>query len=209
MSACAHSYQILSRVRRASRAGPADSRRSDRAKCQGAGARDVFSVDTDALGQWSETWSLAVVFGVASVPWTYVFVTGGVPLWPSFIASASFYAAGGGLDGLVRGYASNLAGILYGAATLVVAAALGGGTVALSVVVGLFMLLASLHEAVSPLSFTPGGFFGYATLFSVHAAGATAFGVTGLAGETLAAVVSMLLGACIGLGTERVSERLA
>ncbi|WP_226022547.1 DUF1097 domain-containing protein [Halomicrobium salinisoli] len=169
----------------------------------------MFSVDTDALGQWSETWSLAVVFGVASVPWTYVFVTGGVPLWPSFIASASFYAAGGGLDGLVRGYASNLAGILYGAATLVVAAALGGGTVALSVVVGLFMLLASLHEAVSPLSFTPGGFFGYATLFSVHAAGATAFGVTGLAGETLAAVVSMLLGACIGLGTERVSERLA
>ena len=169
----------------------------------------MFAVDTERLGQWSGTWSLAVVFGITSIPWTYAFVTGGVPLWPSFIASASFYAAGGGLDGLVRGYASNLAGILYGAATLAITAALGGGTVALSAVVGLFMLLASLHDAVAPLSFTPGGFFGYATMFSVHAAEATAFGVPGLAGETLAAVVSMLLGACIGLGTEQVSERLA
>lgn len=154
---------------------------------------------------WGETWSLAVAFGVASVPWTYAFVAGGVPLWPSFIASATFYAAGGGLDGLARGYASNLAGIVYGAATLAIVAAVGGGTVALSLVVGAFMLLASLHEFVDLLSFTPGGFFGYATLFSVHAAGATAFGVAGLPGETLAAVVSMLAGACIGLVTERAS----
>ena len=164
--------------------------------------------DDATLGRWSETWSLALVFGLASVPWTYAFVTGGIPLWPSFIASASFYAAGGGLAGLKRGYASNLAGILYGTATLAIVAWVGGGTVALSIVVGAFMLLASLHAGIPLLSFTPGGFFGYATLFSVHAAEATAFGVGGLPGETLAAVVSMLLGACIGLTTERVSKSL-
>ena len=163
----------------------------------------------DSVGEWNRVWSLALVFGLASVPWTYAFVTGGVPLWPSFIASASFYAAGGGLGGLKRGYAGNLAGVLYGTATLAVVAWLGGGALALSVVVGAFMLLASLHEFVPALSFTPGAFFGYATLFSVHAAEATAFGVPGLPGETLAAVVSMLLGACIGLGTELVSERVA
>jgi len=56
------------------------------------------------------------------------------------------------------------------------------------------------------LSFTPGGFFGYATMFSVHAAGVTAFGVSGLAGETLAALASMLIGAAIGLGTERLAD---
>lgn len=151
--------------------------------------------------------ALAVVFGAASVPWTYAFVAGlHIPLWPSFIASASFYAAGGGLDGLIRGYASNLAGILYAAATLVIVAALGGGPLALSLVVGAFMLLASLHAVVPLLSFTPGGFFGYATMFGVDAAGATAFGVTGLPGETLAAVAAMLLGACIGLLTERVAD---
>lgn len=158
-----------------------------------------------------ETWVLAVVFGLASVPWTYAFVAGlHIPLWPSFIASATFYAAGGGLQGLKRGYASNAAGILYGAATLwLVDAFLGGGVVALSVVVGAFMFLASLHARVETLSFTPGGFFGFATLFSVHAAGATAFGVAGLPGETLAAAVSMLFGAAIGLTTERVSDALA
>ena len=161
------------------------------------------------LGGWNETRSLAVVFGLASIPWTYAFVAGlRIPLWPSFIASASFYAAGGGTDGLVRSYASNLAGIAYAAATLaIVNGYLGGSAVALSVVVGAFMLLASLHDAVPLLSFTPGGFFGYATMFSVSAAGATALGVSGLAGETLAAALSMFLGAGIGLATEVLSSR--
>ncbi|PSP80216.1 DUF1097 domain-containing protein [Halobacteriales archaeon QS_1_68_20] len=161
---------------------------------------------SEKVGQWNETWALAVVFGVASVPWTYAFVAGlHIPLWPSFIASATFYAAGGGVDGLVRGYASNAAGIGYAAATLALVAPLGGGPVALSVVVGAFMFLASLHEFVPLLSFTPGGFLGYATMFSVHAAGETAFGVPGLAGETLAALAAMLIGAAIGLGTERLA----
>jgi hypothetical protein len=56
--------------------------------------------------------------------------------------------------------------------------------------------------------FTPGGFFGYATMFGVHAAGATTFGVMGLFGETLAAMAAMFIGAAIGLLTERVSHAL-
>ena len=162
------------------------------------------------FGGWNETWALAVVFGLASVPWTYAFVAGlYIPLWPSFIASATYYAAGDGLDGLARGYASNFAGIVYAAATLaIVDGYLGGGAIALSVVVGVFMFLASLHEFVPVLSFTPGGFFGYATLFSVHAAEATALGVAGLPGETLAAVLSMFLGAVIGLATDELSSLL-
>jgi len=164
----------------------------------------------DRLDGWTDVWSLAVVFGLASVPWTYGFVAGvGLPLWPSFIASATFYSTGKGLGGLARGYLSNLSGIAYAAATLfVVDGLLGGGVLALSVVVGAFMFLASLHEAVGPLSFTPGGFFGYATMFSVDAAGTT-FALGGLAGETVAAVVAMLIGALIGYGTDRASAALA
>lgn len=161
------------------------------------------------MTEWNETWSLAAVFGLAAVPWTYAFVAGlHIPLWPSFIASATFYATDEeGVDGLTKGYASNVAGIAYAAATLaVVDVALGGGVVAFSVVVGVCMFLASLHGFVPLLSFTPGGFFGYATLFSVHAASATAFGVTGLPGETLAAVVSMFAGAVIGLATQTASS---
>ena len=161
------------------------------------------------LQHWNRTWALALVFGLASVPWTYVFVTGDVPLWPSFIASASFYAAGGGLDGLSRAYASNITGIAYAAATLAVVGVVGGGPVALSFVVGGFMLLASLHEFVPLLSFTPGAFFGYATMFSVNAAKATVFGVSGLAGQTLAAILSMFVGAVIGLTTDELSQQFA
>ena len=158
---------------------------------------------------WTPAVSLAVVFGLASVPWTYAFVTGGVPLWPAFIASAGFYAAGGGIDGLARATPNYLAGILYAAATLAITDALGGGVLVLSVVVGAFMLLGSLHALVDRLAFTPAVFLGYATLFSVDAAGAVVLGLGGLAGETTAAVLSMGVGVLIGLATERLAERMA
>ena len=168
-------------------------------------------IRTERITEWNRTWSLAVVFGVASIPWTYGFVAGlEIPLWPSFIASATYFAAGDGLQGLAKGYASNFAGIVFAAAALgFVSWATGTGVVALSVSVGVFMFLASLHEFVPLLSFTPGGFFGFATMFSVHAADATAFGVTGVPGQTLAAVVSMVIGAVIGLATDEASSLFA
>lgn len=163
----------------------------------------------DGPRHWNETWALAVAFGLAAVPWTYVFVAGlDLPLWPSFVASASFFAAGGGLDGLLRGYAANLSGIAYAVATLALVGAVGGGPLALSLVVGAFMFVASAQSFVPQLSFTPGAFFGYATLFGVHASGGTTLGIGGLAGEATAAVVAMLVGACIGLGTDVVATRI-
>lgn len=162
--------------------------------------------------RWNSTWALAVVFGLASVPWTYGFVAGlEIPLWPAFIGSATYFATEErGQEGLAKAGASNLAGILYAAATLfIVDAFFSGGVIALSVVVGVFMFLASLHEFVPVLSFTPGGFFGYATMFSVAAAEATAFGVTGLAGQTVATVSGMFIGAVIGLLAENATQRLS
>lgn len=165
-------------------------------------------VTWEQVTKWNKTWALAVVFGLASVPWTYAFVARlHIPLWPSFIASATFYAAGDGLDGVARGYASNFIGIVYAALTLaIVDGFFGGGAIALSLVVGVFMFLASLHEFIPLLSFTPGGFFGYATMFSVHAVEATVFGMPGLLSETCAAILSMLIGAVIGVTTDELSS---
>ena len=149
------------------------------------------------------------MFGIASVPWTYAFVAGGgLPLWPSFVAAATYYAAGGGTAGLVRGSAGNLAGVAYAAVTLALVESLGGGVVALSLLVGAAMFIASLHPFVEGLSFAPAGFLGYATLFGVHAGGAVV-AVGGLPGETLAAAAAMLVGAAIGFVTDRVARRLA
>lgn len=156
-------------------------------------SRQYTTLLSSRVAGWDDTWVLAVVFGLASIPWTYAFVAKlHLPLWLSFIASATFYAAGGSVEGIKRGYVSNFAGIVYAVATIwIVDAFFGGGVVALSVVVGVFMFLASLHDYVPLLSFTPRGFFGYATMFSVHAADATGFGLRGLSGETLAAMASM------------------
>lgn len=167
-------------------------------------------VTWDRVTAWNDSWALAIVFGLVSIPWTYAFVAGlHIPLWPSFIGSATFFATEKGRGGLVRGYSSNLGGIGYGAGTLAVIETMApGNLIGLSLLVGLCMFLASLHDFVPPLSFTPGGFFGFATMFSVHAAEATAFGVSGLPGETLATIVSMFIGAVIGLAADEASTAL-
>ena len=160
----------------------------------------------DAPTSRERTLVLAVAFGVASVPWTYAFVAGNVPLWPSFVAAATFYAVGGGTDGFRRGTASNLVGVLYATATLAIVAGVGGGPLVLAAVVGAFMFLASLHARLPPLSFTPGGFLGYATLFGVHAGGSSIV-TGGLAGEAVVTGGAMVIGAVIGYVVERIAER--
>lgn len=169
---------------------------------------EIRRVEWQRLRTWGEPWALAVVFGVASVPWTYGFVAGlDLPLWPAFIASATYFAAGHGPRALVRGYASNFIGAGYGAVTLaLVDGYLGGGVLALSLVVGSFMLLASLHAAVPLLSFTPGGFLGYATLFGVHAADVSIYGIGDIRGAFVGTAVAMLIGAVIGLLADVISS---
>jgi len=70
------------------------------------------------------------------------------------------------------------------------------------------MFLASLHPFVPPLAFAPAAFFGFATMFGVHAAGAAVV-LQGLSGEILAASLAMLIGSAIGYGTEVLSDRMA
>ncbi len=148
---------------------------------------------------------MAVVFGVVSVPWTFGFgLVEGLPLWPSFIASASFFAAGGGVGGLRRSLLANILGAAYAAATLLLVDAGAWNLLGLSVLVGVFMLLASLHDLAPRHLYGPGGFLGYAALFSVTPAGTTLF-QPGLPGALWATLVSMGIGALIGWGAQVVS----
>lgn len=153
-------------------------------------------VDTD--GGVPAALALAIVFGLASIPWTYAFEqVPALPLWPAFIASATYFSTRRGLDGLVRGLAGNLVGAAYGLATLAAVSAFGWGHVGLSVLVGVGMFVAGLHAFVGILSFTPAGFLGYATAFSVEAAGMQ-LGAAGLIGASVATALSMGIGAGIG-----------
>jgi hypothetical protein len=151
-------------------------------------------------------WAMAAVFGLLSVPWTFGFEqVAGLPLWPSFLASASFFAAGGGAPGARRSLAANVVGAGYAALTLAIVAWTGWGPVGLSVTVGAFMAVASLHALVPGLTFTPGAFVGYAALFGVDAAG-LGLGLAGRAGTLVATLVSMAIGAGLGWLAETVAS---
>lgn len=58
------------------------------------------------------------------------------------------------------------------------------------------------------LSFTPGGLYGYATMVSVHAAGAAALGGPAVARKTLAAAEAMIVGGLIDFTTDVLSGHL-
>lgn len=170
---------------------------------------DLWTAERSATADLGSVWPLAVVFGLVSVPWTYGFVAVlSIPLWPSFVASATYFAAGSGRRGLLRALASNGAGVAYAAATLAIVEVTGGGPVVLSLVVGVAMALAALHAAIPIVSFAPGGFFGYATLFSVAAAGASVGGTGGLLGATTATAISMAIGVLIGFGADICASRI-
>ena len=87
---------------------------------------------------------VAIIFGIVSIPWTYFFGVFNLVLWPSFIASASFFAAGAGLKGFYKSYVNNLLGIIYAILTILIAQMFGNSLFWLSFYVGLFMFIASL-----------------------------------------------------------------
>jgi hypothetical protein len=151
-------------------------------------------------------YAMAIVFGLLSVPWTFGFEqVAGLPLWPSFLASASFFAAGGGPRGLTRSLANNALGALYAAATLALVASAGLGVVGLSLLVGAGMFAASLHALVNRLSFTPAAFVGYAAAFGVDATGAR-LASTGPAGTLTATLAAMAIGAGLGWLAETAAD---
>jgi hypothetical protein len=118
-------------------------------------------VEWDRLRTWNRDLALAVVFGLASAPWTYGFVAAlDMPLWPAFVGSATVFAVGDHPRSFRRALSSNLVGVAYAASTLAVVAAVGGGVPVLSLTVGVFMFVASLHAFVPAVSYTPGLFSG-------------------------------------------------
>lgn len=154
----------------------------------------------------SDVVALAVVFGAVSIPWTYGFLRWEIPLWPSFIGSATYYASARGPTGWTRTVLAATLGILYAAATIAVAG--DAAILLLSVAVGVGMLLASLHPLVPVLAHGPAAFMGYAALFSVDAAAATVFGLPGLTGVTAATLLSFVVGTGIGIGTDSVTAKV-
>jgi hypothetical protein len=155
--------------------------------------------------------ALGISIGVLIAAWVYVTVSMpelGLIVWAGIVAWATFYAAGGGMDGLQKSIGSNLAGNFWAAVALYVTAMLGGDVLTLSLAFGVVAFIFCMQSKISLLSFIPGAFLGAATWVGVDVAGAAGDGgIVDMADVMIP--VSMVVGAVLGWVSEVVGKKLA
>jgi hypothetical protein len=156
--------------------------------------------------------ALGISIGILIAAWVYVAV--GMPelgliVWAGIIAWGTFYAAGGGMDGLKKGIASNLAGNFWAAVALYVFNMMGGGNVVvLAIIFGIIAFIFCVQAKIPLLSFIPGAFLGAATWVGVDVAGAAGDGGAVDAADIMIPV-SMVVGAVLGYISEIAGKKLA
>lgn len=156
--------------------------------------------------------ALGISIGVLIAAWVYVAV--GMPelgliVWAGIIAWATFYAAGGGMEGLKKSVASNLAGNFWAAIALYVFNMMGGGNVVvLAIIFGIVAFIFCVQAKIPLLSFIPGAFLGAATWVGVDVAGAANDGGL-LDAADIMIPVSMVVGAVLGYISEVAGKKLA
>ena len=156
--------------------------------------------------------ALGISIGILIGAWVYVAV--GMPelgliVWAGIIAWATFYAAGGGMEGLKKSVASNLAGNFWAAIALYVFNMMGGGNVVvLAIIFGIVAFIFCVQAKIPLLSFIPGAFLGAATWVGVDVAGAANDGGL-LDAADIMIPVSMVVGAVLGYISEMAGKKLA
>ena len=156
--------------------------------------------------------ALGISIGILIGAWVYVAV--GMPelgliVWAGIIAWSTFYAAGGGMDGLKKAVASNLAGNFWAAIALFAYNAMGGGNVvALAIIFGIIAFIFCVQAKIPLLGFIPGAFLGAATWVGVDVAGAAGDGGMVDAADIMIPV-SMVVGAVLGYISEVAGKKMA
>ena len=137
---------------------------------------------------------IGISVGVLAGVWTQVSIEFGLITWVAFVAWATFFAAGGGRDGFVKGLLSNASGVAWAwVASKFLEHATFNGAIAIAVTV--LGLVLCLQAAAPLLSFIPGAFVGTAVFFG------TGFNL----GGTMAALA---IGTCLGLVSALLAARI-
>ncbi|PKM55415.1 MAG: DUF1097 domain-containing protein [Firmicutes bacterium HGW-Firmicutes-5] len=139
--------------------------------------------------------AVGISVGILAGLWTAASVSFGLVTFAGFLSWASFYAAGGKLNGLKTSLILNFSGVIWGYLIVLVAGLLGpmiGATVGLGLAVALGAAGMCWQAKISWLGFIPGAFIGCSAFF------ATNFDFTG-------AVIGLICGAVLGY----ISEAMA
>jgi len=162
--------------------------------------------------------ALAVVIGIMGGIATAVAVQGAwlyFVIWITFVGWASFYAAGGGQDGLAKSAAANVWGALVSIISLFIFSKLAANMnipLAAGICVGVAIVVLILGANVPALGFIPGQVFGYAPTAGLVLTSAAAYG-SGDAGTHakvfFASVLSLLIGNALGFISEKAAGAVA
>lgn len=137
---------------------------------------------------------IGIAVGVLAGLWTQASIELGLITWVAFTAWATFFAAGGGKDGVVQGLAANLSGVAWAyLASLFLEQATWNGAVAVAVTV--LGVVLCLQAALPLLSFIPGAFIGTAVFFG------TGFDLDGT-------IVALVAGSALGIVSAVLGARL-
>jgi hypothetical protein len=117
-----------------------------------------------------------------------------------FLGWATFYAAGGGKGGLIKGIPANMSGVLWGVVIVVIWQALNFNLFGAFIAVGIGAGAMCFQAHFKPFGFIPGAFIGASTFFALGA---------GLDGLTLwPAIIGLLLGLLFGYISEEFAKYL-
>jgi len=151
------------------------------------------------------TLSIGILGGLA-VALTAEVIT--VPIWVVFLAWASFFFVGGGIDGWVRSVSSNLVGVVIASASLYAAYLMGGSLLVTAIAVGVGSALMVQASWLSLLSTTPAVVVGFASTVSTVAGTGKDITVTTISHPGLVAAVACVLGASFGLLSEYLANAM-
>lgn len=134
-----------------------------------------------------------------------------VPVWVTFIAWASFFACGGGQQGLMKSVVSNWTGIIIASLTLLAIQYGPVDPLTAAICVGLGTSAMIAVGVLPILNFPPAIVFGFASLVGTSAATGTTIVTSGITHPTLVAMAAMLLGGLFGfvseLGTQMLTSK--
>ena len=121
-----------------------------------------------------------------------------VPVWITFTAWASFFAVGGGKEGLVTSILCNLTGILIASLSLLAASLLGGSAIAAAVCVGIgSAAMVQASRLGFTRGFTPAIVWGFSQTVGATAAGFALNNPISTQATAITAV-AMIVGAVFG-----------
>lgn len=144
-----------------------------------------------SVGVLAGLWQLATVLYPegGSFPLVGVGVAG-------FLGWATFYAAGGKKEGLIKGTAANLTGVLWAVVIVLIWKLFNFNTLGAFVSVGIGAFMMCFQANVKLLSFIPGAFIGCSTFF--------ALGASVTAAVLFPTIIGLIAGLVLGFISEKI-----